>query len=150
MKPETILYKQHTANYNQVFTHLVKCDDYFIPKLSEKTDIAAYSYKIIKNSITFEAWANDELTGLIAAYFNDEQNKTGFITNVSILNKFSGKGIASELLKQCIAYGRENNFSEIRLEVSVKNDSAVELYEKNNFIQVENKNDLLVMKINLK
>jgi ribosomal protein S18 acetylase RimI-like enzyme len=150
MIPAIILYKQNTANYNQVFTHLVKCDEYFVPKLSEKTDIAAYTDKIIKNSITFEAWENEELVGLIAAYFNDVQNKTGFITNVSILKEFSGKGIASDLLKQCINYGRQNNFSEIGLEVSVKNDSAIKLYKKYNFVQEEIKNDLLVMKINLK
>lgn len=150
MNPKTILYKQHTATYTQVFTHLIKCDESFVPKLSEKIDIAAYSDKIIKNSVTFEAWANEELVGLIAAYFNDEQNKTGFITNVSVFKEFSGKGIASELLKQCITYGRQNNFSEIELEVSAKNDSAVKLYKKYNFVQVEIKNDLLVMKINLK
>lgn len=146
MSPETISYKRNTATYGEVLSHLLKCDEYFIPRLSDKTDIAGYSAKIVHNSIIFEAWKSDELVAVIAAYFNDENNKTGFITNVSTLKEFSGKGIASKLLKQCIDYAEENSYAEIRLEVSRSNDTAVALYKKNNFITAEIKNDLLVMK----
>jgi ribosomal protein S18 acetylase RimI-like enzyme len=146
MNPVIILYKQNSATYGQVLAHLKKCNDNFIPKLSSKVDIAAYSLKIIQNSITFEAWKKDKLVGLVAAYFNDKENKTGFITNVSTVKELSGKGIASNLIKLCIEYGLKNNFSEITLEVSVKNDKAVNLYKQLNFIQVEVKNDLIIMK----
>jgi ribosomal protein S18 acetylase RimI-like enzyme len=146
MNTETILFKQHTATYGQVLNHLMQCDENFIPRLSSKTDIPAYSSKIVQNSITFEAWENDTLVALIAAYFNDKENKTGFITNVSTVKEFSGKGIASNLMKQCIRYAEENNFGEIGLEVSVENTGAVEFYKKFNFNQVSVKDGLLVMK----
>jgi ribosomal-protein-alanine N-acetyltransferase len=146
MNPETILYKQSTADAGEVLTHLSRCDENFFSKLCKKTDIPTYSTKIVQNSITFEAWDNDTLVALLAAYFNDKENKKGFITNVSTVKDFTGKGIASNLMNRCIIYAEENSFSEIVLEVSVENTSAVNFYKKFNFIQVSTIDDLLVMK----
>ena len=90
MLQEEICYKIRTATFNDVLQHLAKCNENFIPALNEKVDIIAYSQKIAENSITFEAWINNELLGLIAAYFNDGKKKTAFITNVSTIKKYSG------------------------------------------------------------
>ncbi len=149
MQTETITYTIKTADSNNVFTHLVKCDEDFMPKLSEKVDILAYAKKIVENSITFEAWINDELVGLIAAYFNDSKTHCGFITSVSTLKKYAGKGIASQLMKMCIGYAAEHRFSEISLEVFDKNTNAIQLYKKNSFIQTGIIGDLLIMKRDL-
>lgn len=149
MLPENISYKIKTAGFNNVFAHLQNCNENFIPKLSEKTDIAVYSKKIIENSITFEAWVNEELVGLIAAYFNDVKNHSGYITNVSTLNKYAGKGIASQLMKMCIGYACEHKFREISLEVFNKNTTAIMVYKKNFFIQTGTNGDLIIMKRDL-
>src|SRR5436190_21860381 len=98
MLQETIIYKTGTASFSAVFTHLAKCNNDFVPPLSNKVDLELYSKKIAENSVTFEAWINDELVGLIAAYFNDLKQETGYITNVSTIKEYSGKGIASQLL----------------------------------------------------
>ena len=149
MNLQTTIYKQNTATDSQVLTHLLKCDNDFVQTLSKKVDIPAYSTRIVQNSITFEAWENDELVGLVAAYFNDQVNKTGFITNVSTVKDQMGKGIASNLMKRCIEYAEENNFREIGLEVSAENENAIQLYKKFNFIQSAIKDDLIIMKLNL-
>ena len=146
MLQETIQYKIKTADFNNVFTHLVKCNDNFIPKLTDKVDIAAYSKKIAENSVTFEAWLKDELIGLIAAYFNDSKNHVGFITNVSTVKEYSGKGIASRLMKSCIKYAGEHQFNEIALEVFNKNVGAIQLYKKFGFHNSSTKDDLIIMK----
>lgn len=146
MPLSTILYKINTAAYQDVYRHLLDCNENFIPKLSLETGIAAYSSKIVQNCVTFEAWENGELAGLIAAYFNDSSKKAGFITSVSTVNRLTGKGIASTLLKQCIAYGEEKEFNEIGLEVSPENTVAVKLYEKYGFIRSALKNDRVFMK----
>jgi ribosomal protein S18 acetylase RimI-like enzyme len=142
----TITYKIKTAGFDSVFTHLVKCNDNFIPRLSQKIDIPAYSKKIVQNSITFEAWKNDELVGLVAAYFNDKKTSCGFITNVSTVKEYSGKGVASQLMKMCISYAAENRFTQIALEVFHQNNGAIQLYKKYNFIQAGTKGDLIIMK----
>lgn len=141
-----INYTIKTADLNSVLTHLVKCNDNFIPRLSEKLDIPAYSKKIVENSVTFEAWKNDELVGLIAAYFNDTNTYSGFITNVSTIKEYSGKGIASQLMKMCFNYAGENGFGQIFLEVFHQNSSAIQLYKKYNFIQTATKGDLIIMR----
>jgi ribosomal protein S18 acetylase RimI-like enzyme len=142
-------YKTKTADYSNVFEHLLECDKNFLPALSEKIDIAMYSDKIIKNAVTFEAWHNKLLVGFIAAYFNHPSKKTGFITNVSTLNGFFGRGIASTLLAMCIAHAKANGFSEIMLEVAKENKAACNLYAKHNFLSVTQTDDLLTMKIKL-
>ena len=149
MSTKNIIYKIQTADYNDVFGHLQKCDENFVPPLRNVTDIAAYSQKIVKNSVTFEAWIGNELVGLVAAYFNDEKTGSGFITNVSTVKEFFGNGIAAKLMKNCCVYAAEHQFSTIALEVSRHNRSAIQLYKKYNFIPTAEKSDLITMKKDL-
>ena len=145
-----IEYKIKSASESEIFTHLQKCNNDFIPPLDKKVNIRDYSKKIAEKAITFEAWNEKILVGLIAAYFNDAENIMGFITNVSTLKEYHGKGIASELLKMCMDYSKNNNFKEIFLEVSDKNSGAIHLYNKNGFKNIETKNGMLVMKFSIK
>lgn len=105
--------------------------------------------KIAQNSVTFEAWLNEELVGLIAAYINDEKKQTAFITNVSLIKEFGGRGIASQLLTNCIIFTKAQNFKEIVLEVNGKNLQALKLYEKFHFSEKATKGDLKIMHLNL-
>ena len=133
MTDTDIIYQIQKAGFNEVFNHLLNCKDDFIPALDETVDIAAYSKKIVENAITFEAWENENLTGLIAVYCNDINKQTAFITNVSVLNKSSGRGIAGQLLTACVKYVTDKNFKTIELQVNKKNKQAINLYKKHNF-----------------
>ena len=75
MTDSNIICRIKTAGINQVFNHLLICKDNFMPSLDTTVDIAAYSKKIIDNAITFEAWGNKNLAGLVAAYCNDTDKK---------------------------------------------------------------------------
>ncbi len=143
---ENIIYKVKTADFGNVFSHLVKCNEEFVPRLTDKVDINTYSKKIVENSITFEAWVNDELAGLIAAYFNNTKDRIGYITNVSTLKIYGGKGIGSQLMEMCFTYAAEHQFIEIALEVFNKNTAAIQLYKKFEFHQSAIKDDLIIMK----
>ena len=144
-----ISYKIKTATAEEIYLHLKECNINFSPPLDEKVDIQEYSKKIVDKSVTFEAWKDRTLVGLIAIYLNDAENKSGFITNVSTLNYFKGKGIASELMTRCIDYSKKHNFKEILLEVSEKNRGAIKIYRKFGFMEIKNKKDELVMKLEL-
>lgn len=150
MNTSNLKYKTKTATEEEIYLHLKLCNEKFIPPLEEKVNIREYSKKLFKKSVTFEAWENQTLAGLVAAYFNDTENHLGFITNVSILKDYKGKGIASELMNMCINYSKGNKFTEIILEVSKENKDAISLYEKFNFVNFEIKNDLLIMKLKIK
>jgi ribosomal protein S18 acetylase RimI-like enzyme len=144
-----IIYKIKTAGIKHVVTHLLSCKDDFIPALDKTVDIAAYSKKIVENAITFEAWKNEYLVGLIAVYCNDVEKKTAFITNVSVLNEFSGKGIAGTLLKNSISYITAENFRTIKLEVNQKNKQAINLYKKHKFDETALNVESVTMSLNL-
>ncbi len=149
MNTETIIYKIKTATGKDVCGHLEKCKEAFTPALDKKVNIAEYSKKIVENSITFEAWANKELAGMIAAYFNDKKNYTGFITNVSLISEYAGKGIASRLLENCIRFAKDKGFKEIVLEVNAASLPAIKLYTKNHFKEISSQGDTKTMRLTL-
>jgi len=129
----------------EIFEHLLECSDNFIPNLAETVNIRDYSKKVFENAITFEAWENNKLIGLVASYFNDNKNRKGFITNVSVSKNYQGKGIAAILLNMCKNYGAKYNFNSIKLEVNKNNILAIKLYKKLGFDETEVKQNILTM-----
>lgn len=134
MNQSLIIYKRNTSTVEQVSKHLKKCNDNFVPSLNTKVNIELYAEKIITYAVRFEAWEAEELVGLVAAYFND-QKRTSFITNVSTISQYSGKGIASQLMSECISFGNAKHFNEITLRVDQNNMNAIGLYSKFGFKQ---------------
>ncbi|MBA3704781.1 MAG: GNAT family N-acetyltransferase [Bacteroidetes bacterium] len=149
MSTHKLKYKTKTATKEEIYLHLKECNNNFIPALDQKVSVKDYSEKIAEKAVTFEAWADNILVGLVAAYFNDSENRVGYITNVSITMNQSGKGIASELINRCMKYARQKNFKEIKLEVFKNNNKAIQLYKKLNFTSVEIKNDMVQMQQDL-
>lgn len=145
----TTRYSVQVATKEQIFSHLERCDKYFIPILSEKVNIRDYAAKIYEKAVRFEAWDGERLTGLVAAYFNDAKKHSGFITNVSVEADQRGKGIATELLKNCIGYAGQHDFKEIRLEVDKNNFGAIQLYGKLGFEKKGSDQEMLTMRIKL-
>jgi ribosomal protein S18 acetylase RimI-like enzyme len=151
MEPDKqLIFKTKQAEKKAILMHLTECNDSFVPPLNERTDLNNYSNKIVEKAITFEAWNADLLIGLIAAYFNNADSPSAFITNVSVVKKFKGMGIATTLLKNCIDYSINNNCFEIYLEVNKENIPAINFYKKNNFTQIATKEDNLVLKLAIK
>ena len=138
-------FKIKTASYEVIIDHLNKCADNFNPPLYTYVNIEEYSRKIYNNAITFESWVNNNLVGLIAAYFNNYDTKAGFITNVSVIKEYQGYGIASQLLSNAIKYGKNNGFISLALEVNINNNSAIKLYKKYSFVPVEQSQDKIIM-----
>lgn len=144
-----IEYKISTASQDQICNLLLSCDEYFIPRLSDKINIKNYSNKIFSNSINFEAWDNERLIGLIAMYVNNNQENFGYITNVSVQVEYANKGIASNLLINCIKYAREKFLDKINLEVNENNMLALKLYNKFEFKIYEKKKSSKLMSLQL-
>ncbi len=138
-------FRINTAGVSNVYNHLVKCDESFIPALSERVDVSAYAQKLVEKSQMFEAWTNDELIGLIAVYCNDPARMKAYISNVSVLPDWKGKGIASHLISSCLAHVHESGFKSVELEVGVENVAAVSLYLKHDFITVCHKDNVQEM-----
>lgn len=135
--PLSISYKTKTASAKDILDHIYQCDDDFIISLINRLNIEEYVQKLINKAITFEAWYKNELIGLVATYYNDDVDFKGYITSVSTIKSYTGKGIANILLKNCIEYAKSNNFIEIHLEVEKDNLKAISLYNKYGFSIIE-------------
>lgn len=146
---EIIKFQRDQATAAEITGHLLLCDASFTPPLSQRVDIASYALKISANAVRFEAWADESLIGLVAAYCNDKIRRAAHITNVSIMPEWRGKGIASQLLHAAIEHARRSRFKLIELEVDPSNASAINLYEKSGFVSCVDDQDTLIMTLNL-
>lgn len=145
-----IVYKLNTASEVAILTHLNHCNNQFVPALSTRVSLETYAKKIADNAILFEAWSDQKLIGMAAMYLNEKRH--GYITNVSVYYEYGGKGIAKQIFVNLMEYINENNISEIKLEVSVINLAAINLYKNFGFKDIEKKNNQIIMlkKINMK
>jgi ribosomal-protein-alanine N-acetyltransferase len=144
-----IKYDIKKATAPDLFSNLKACDMDFFPPLSERVNLEEYSIKLYENSITFEAWNDNKLIGMVAAYFNNTKDSIGYITNVCIENRFKGNNIASNLMIKCINHAVENRFKSIVLNVNEKNKAAIRLYEKFNFRTTDINNENLEMQLEI-
>lgn len=139
-----ITYLTKTASEQTILLHLSACDASFVPPLSTRVNLAEYSKKLFRHAVTFEAWSDQTLAGLIAAYFN-ETEKRAFITSVSVLSGYKEHGVASALLQHCKDYAKAKHYAEIALEVNKENIPAVRFYTKYQFAQTGVTDDVWTM-----
>jgi GNAT superfamily N-acetyltransferase/SAM-dependent methyltransferase len=146
---ESIAYRVDTATVAQIALHLKQCDGHFIPTLSGRVDLNDYAMKIFGNAVRFEAWSDHVLVGLLAAYCNDRERRIAYITSVSILMDWTGKGIARRLLRRCVEYAKLQRLRRISLEVTSGHRSAIRLYEKCGFTAGETNGSMIKMNLDL-
>jgi ribosomal protein S18 acetylase RimI-like enzyme len=121
-----------------------------VPPLKLRVDLLDYARRITDNTVTFEAWTGNSLSGLVAAYLNDGEGRCGFITSVSVDASVAGQGLATVLLRQCLAAALEEGFESLSLEVSADNQPAIAIYRKLGFTGSVNMEMQFVMKLNFK
>jgi ribosomal protein S18 acetylase RimI-like enzyme len=131
---DSVEYVLNKASEADIAEHLSNCDADFIPALSSRVEINDYAKKITRKATRFEAWSGRTLVGMVAAYCNDQEGSIAYITSVSVLKAWKGKGIALKLLKQCIEHAKGSGMRQISLEVASDNMPAIGLYEKNGFV----------------
>lgn len=144
-----IKYDKNKASTAEITNHLTHCDSNFIPPLNSRVNIDDYAKKIATSATRFEAWSAEKLVGLVAAYCNDVEQRTTFITSVSVLTEWRGQGIPSELISKCIAHTKEIDFSRIKLEAASNNIPAIKLYEKSGFTSNQTNTPIIVMTLNI-
>lgn len=138
-----IVYKINTASEDTILTHLNHCNNQFVPALSTLVSLEVYAKKMADYAVLFEAWADEKLIGMVAMYLNEQ--KYGYITNVSVYDEYGGKGIAKQIFVNLMEYAKANNISEIKLEVSEINIPAINLYKNFGFESIEEKNNQIIM-----
>lgn len=129
-----VVFLLNKASEAEIVEHLLACDADFVPPLSGRVEIGAYAQKIASKATRFEAWSGGTLVGLVAAYCNDQEKRIAYITSVSVLRAWTGKGIAALLTGRCIEHAKASGMRQIELEVSGDNAPAIKLYKKSGFV----------------
>lgn len=143
-----VKYLANSASGAEIAKHLLCCDADFVATLSKRVAIPIYAQKIASKATRFEAWSNGTLIGLVAAYCNDLDTRIAHITSVSVMKGWTGKGIATILLNQCVNHIKAVGLQEINLEVAAENLQAIKLYEKSGFSTSKVSGKFLAMKVN--
>lgn len=144
---DKVEYFVNRGTESEIFSHLSACNAEFVHDLAERVDIKEYSKKIYTRSERFEAWSDDTLVGLVAAYCNDQTGQMAYITSVSVLDAWQGKGIAAKLISRCIEHARIQGMRCITLEVARGNAPAKALYEKYGFVVSDAEGMSIIMKL---
>lgn len=145
-----IKYLSNKATAAEIAEHLRTCDNDFMPPLSSRVNINEYAQKILSKAIRFEAWSDGTLVGLVATYCNDQEKRVAYITSVSVLKKWTGKGIAAYLMSRCMKHVKALRMRQICLEVASDNTPAIRLYDKCGFIMDNANVPLVTMNLYLK
>jgi len=123
-----IRYSRGEASENAIYTYLDSVSRLFIPELTKKVpDLRGYARKIKKRAVVFEAWDNNRLIGMLAAYFNDFNSKVGFVTSLCVAEKYHSKGIAKKLLSDAIMYGQLQKFNKVSYSIGTEMKSVGEV-----------------------
>lgn len=134
MIPLAVEIARNRADQAQIAAHLRACDGAFVTSLGRRVDLDAYATKIVRHAERFEAWSGADLAGLVAAYANDPERRAAFVTSVSVLQAWHGRGLASCVLAACVEHVHELGFARLELEVDAQNDAARRLYAKHGFV----------------
>ncbi|NTW22347.1 GNAT family N-acetyltransferase [Candidatus Falkowbacteria bacterium] len=148
MDKAQVRYAKGTASAQAIAEHLLACQNDFIPPLNETVDIEGYAQKLADKATTFEAWTDDGLVGLLAAYLNLDTAEA-YISNVSVGSDFRGLGLAKSLVGQFLDEARQAGLRLAKLEVSKLNQPARKLYGKLGFIESIAESDKIFMEMKL-
>lgn len=138
----SIDYKIKMASVEELIDYFCETKENFYPNLEKQVNIINYSQKIFNFAVTFEAWSDNRLVGMVAAYLNDTKNLLSFITSVSVAKKFQNRGIASTLMEVCINQATEKGFIKMNLEVHNTNKLAIQLYKNKGFVPVNKSSEI--------
>ncbi|MBN8507201.1 MAG: GNAT family N-acetyltransferase [Burkholderiales bacterium] len=142
-----VVVARNRADAAEVGAHLRACDASFVPPLSERVELGAYAAKIVSRAERFEAWSGDRLAALVAAYCNEPERRTAFITSVSVLPSFQVCGLASRLLQASVAHVRLAGFERIELEMDARNSAALALYRRHGFAVASTREHTLILQL---
>lgn len=123
--------RHNTASAAEIAAHLRGCDACFVPPLSERVAIDDYAQKLTAHAERVELWADGVLVGLAAFYGN--QPPDAFLSNISVLPAWQKRGLARQMLTECVARARGLNLATMRLEVSSQHEAALTLYHAQGF-----------------
>lgn len=122
----------------------------FYPPLSESVDIEAYAKKLSDKAEFIVCMDGDELLGFTAYYLNTVKHQI-YITLICVDSSYQAHGIGSKMLDHIAVKAQtvDDSYSTIALEVNRRNGKAYRFYQKQGFLELENRGEKLLMVKNI-
>lgn len=136
-----------SQNVDKVLKYLEQVDQLFVPTLSSQTNLPDYAKKISEHAELLWVICDDEIIGMCAFYVNCLPK--AYLTSISVLPDFQGKGVAGSLLRQTIGICRQYGFVYLYLEVFKHNTRAYTIYQQTGFNTIKDSGEKWVMRYKL-
>lgn len=107
-------------------------NDYF-EKLSDRVDINEYSEKLLESSVQFTLRDDVDLIGLSPCYFNNDKEKVGYISSLTIRDGFRSKKLGSQMIQHISEYAKRQQYNSIMVKIHYDNHISHNFYIKNGF-----------------
>ncbi|MES2253767.1 MAG: GNAT family N-acetyltransferase [Pseudomonadota bacterium] len=111
------------------------CLDEFPVRLRDPDIRREYVGKLSALAVVVEYQEEDQVTGAVALYANDFENRAAFITMIGVDPAHRRKGIGKTLLKSAFEYLSKTGFKRVSLSV-LRGNPAITLYEAFGFQRV--------------
>lgn len=119
---------------SSLLQYLKRIDQDFTPPLSSRVVLEDYANKLINRAEIFAYKDIDNsIKGFIAFYTNIDE-KSAYITLLSIDKNQRGNGLARNLVQSCVDFCKLKHLNSIELEVSLANSSVIKIYEDIGFV----------------
>lgn len=118
----------NSINFKNLLDLLIKCDSDFVPALSSYVDIKLYCKKLHKKAEIISAKVDKRIAGITAIYCNNQKTRIAYISLLCVDSKYRNKGIAKIMLKKAVQLALQKDMVVIRVQTSVYNSNAINLY----------------------
>ncbi len=125
-------FRINTSSPQDIGSVLKASGTQFVNGITINQNFADYVDKIYVKSQRYELWSEGDLIGLLAFYRNDAAKEI-YVTSISISERHQGMGNGKYLLEKLLADNSQDQIKSVRLEVSIDNLKAINLYNSLNF-----------------
>lgn len=121
---------------------LFEMDEYFIPNLSDRVCINNYAEKLSEKAETLFVLFDGVVIASCSVYCNAN---FAYISSFAVKKQFSGMHIGSLMMQTILNKCTELGFHEVRLEVFIANESAIQFYNHHGFQQFEKSSESMIL-----
>lgn len=139
MAIEYIISKPGEGLKDKFIYFIIKSDLWFIPTLSERTDLETYADKLYNKGTKFICLENGDIIGAAVVYVNSAPDYT-FGTYLAVNPKYEGDGIGLQLILESLQYAKKIKSKGYKLKMRTTNQMLLKFYKRLGFeITGENK-----------
>lgn len=117
----------------RVGAFLQNADKEFVPPLSQRVDLLAYSRKLATYAENFFVTDDAVDKAHAAIYVNRQDAGTAFLSSICVLSRFRSERVSQPLLEACCKLASDRGMHRVSLEVARGNRRAIDFYVRLGF-----------------